>query len=481
MNNDLSSYFEDPEFKDLLAKYEGMAESHTPTYFDAEELTDIAEYYAGQGEEKKAEEAIDFALRLHPTNTDALVFKSRSLCIKGKLSEAYQVMNLIEDPSDREVKFLKADLLMEERRMEEAEAIHLELAQTENESTEVLLDIIMTYMDANQKEYAAKWIGKLRDKGLNETNSQKFRDLWCDFCMTFGYPEQATQAFQLSLDENPYSIPHWNGMAKCYFAQNEIEKAHEAVDFALAIDENNLEALEVKGFCYMQNENYEEALAIYQRLLPQAQVPSRIYALLVKCYLDMEKATEAKTTCLEWLKQCPKLTAFEKSEIYSYIALCCFNLYQAEEGMKYIDDSLNLEPAFRGAILQKGMLHLQLSQNKEAEELFQKVLDISPDDEQSEIMYNVANCYFFLRMFPETLEWCKKIIEGYPDEQMEALHMVACCYYSMFDIESCLKYLTRVWELGNHSFDEEYLNDKRFKHMFDNIALLNKRNRTKEK
>ena len=59
MNNDLSSYFEDPEFKDLLAKYEGMAESHTPTYFDAEELTDIAEYYAGQGEEKKAEEAIE--------------------------------------------------------------------------------------------------------------------------------------------------------------------------------------------------------------------------------------------------------------------------------------------------------------------------------------------------------------------------------------------------------------------------------------
>jgi hypothetical protein len=58
MNNDLSSYFEDPEFKDLLAKYEGMVESHTPTYFDAEELTDIAEYYASQGDEHKAEDAI---------------------------------------------------------------------------------------------------------------------------------------------------------------------------------------------------------------------------------------------------------------------------------------------------------------------------------------------------------------------------------------------------------------------------------------
>lgn len=480
MNNDMSSYFEDPEFKDLLAKYEGMAKSHTPTYFDAEELTDIAEYYAGLGEEEKAEKAIDFALHLHPTNTDALVFKSRSLCIKGKLSEAYQIMNLIEDPSDREVKFLKADLLMEERRMEEAEAVHLELAQTENESSEVLLDIIMTYMDANQKDYAAKWIEKLRKKGFNETNSQKFRDVWCDFCMTFGYPEQATQAFQLSLDEYPYSISHWNGMAKCYFAQNEIEKAHEAVDYALAIDENNLEALEVKGFCHIQNENYEEALTIYKQLLPKSKVPSRIYALLVKCYLDMENATDAKSTCLEWIKQCPKLTAFEKSEIYSYIAMCCFNLYQAEEGMKYIDAALDLEPAFRGAILQKGMLHLQLSENKKAEDLFLKVLDISPDDEQSEILYNVANCYFFLRMFPETLKWCRKIIEGYPEEQTEALYLTACCHYSMFEIESCLKCLTRIWELGNHSFEEEYLNDKRFKHMFDYIALLNKRNHTKE-
>ena len=32
MNYDMSSYFEDPEFKEALAKYEGMVESHTPAY-----------------------------------------------------------------------------------------------------------------------------------------------------------------------------------------------------------------------------------------------------------------------------------------------------------------------------------------------------------------------------------------------------------------------------------------------------------------
>ena len=161
----------------IKIRLQGMVSSHTPTYFDAEELTDIAEYYAAQGDEKEAEKAIDYALQLHPANTDALVFKSRSLCIKGKLNEAYQIMNLIEDQSDREVKFLKADLLMEEMRLTEAEAIYQELAESEDESFEVLLDIAMTYMDANQKDYTNKWIDKIRQKGYNETNSQRFRDI----------------------------------------------------------------------------------------------------------------------------------------------------------------------------------------------------------------------------------------------------------------------------------------------------------------
>lgn len=480
MNNDLSSYFEDPEFKDILAKYEGMVESHTPTYFDAEELTDIAEYYASKGDETKAEDAIDFALRLHPTNTDALVFKSRSLCIKGQLNEAYQVMRLIEDPSDREVLFLKAELLMEERRMEEAESIYEELATSEDESLEVLLDIFMTYMDANQKDYASKWLKKIKAKGYNETNSQRYRDALCDFCMTFGYPEKATNAFQISLDELPYSIPHWNGLGKCYLAQNETEKAHEAIDFSLAIEENNPEALEIKGFCYIQGENFEEALKIFKQLLPTSKVPSRIYGLIAKCYLDMEKPTEAKEACLQWLKNSPKLTRYEKSEIFSYIAMCCFNLFEAEEGMKYIDAALDLEPSFRGAILQKGMLYLQLLEYEEATKLFLKVLEISADDEQAEIYYNIANAYFFLQNYPGAIDWCEKIINEYPDEKLEALYITACSYYSMYNIESCLQYLTQIWEVSNNQFDDEYLNDKRFKHMFANLAQLHRKNRLNE-
>ena len=55
MNYDMSSYFEDPEFKEALAKYEGMVENHTPAYFEADELIDIAEYYTLKGRHKDAD------------------------------------------------------------------------------------------------------------------------------------------------------------------------------------------------------------------------------------------------------------------------------------------------------------------------------------------------------------------------------------------------------------------------------------------
>ena len=61
-----------------------MVENHTPAYFEADELIDIAEYYTLKGRHKDADKAIDLTLQLHPENTDALVFRIRSLMLQNK-------------------------------------------------------------------------------------------------------------------------------------------------------------------------------------------------------------------------------------------------------------------------------------------------------------------------------------------------------------------------------------------------------------
>ena len=70
-------------------------------------------------------------------------------------------------------------LLIEEEHMEEADKILQQLAMDEEYELDTLLDIILDYVDVNQKEYAKKWIDCLFAHfdmhTLPETN-QRLRD-----------------------------------------------------------------------------------------------------------------------------------------------------------------------------------------------------------------------------------------------------------------------------------------------------------------
>lgn len=442
MTNDLSSYFDEPEFKEILAKYEGMMKNHAHVYFDADELLDLIEYYDMIGKYKNEDNPIiDYALHLHPHNTDILIYQIRNLYYRGYKQEAYKILSSIDDEENREVKFLRAELLTEENQPEEADEVYQELATSENESLEVLKDIAICYLDKNDP-IAYKWIKKISDKGYNETNSQLYRDLWCDCCMTFDKPENAIQAFQISLDENPYSIRHWNGLAKCYLDMDELASAQETIEFSLAIDNDNREANELKALCNIQTNNYEDAIHLYKKLLATAQSPSNnIYKGLSQCYLEADYKEEALACMKEWMEVCPQLTNEEKAEICVNIAACYCNLELPEEGMVYINQSLELDPLSPLAMVQKGTLYLQLNKGEEADELFKRAIEISEEKIKGEIHFNVAyNCHF-AKDYKRALTYVCEVLDLYPRLDENSFVLLACCYYELGNMSNCMRFL----------------------------------------
>lgn len=448
MKHDLSSHFEEPEFRQILAKYEGMVESHTPSYFDPEELTDIADYYIYIGEKDKADKVIEYSLQLYPNNTDALIYKIRDLYFNGKKEMAFRLMEQIEEPTEREVMFLKAELFIEENKFREAELIFQELAESEGETIHILSDITMCYMDTNNKEYTQLWMSKIEEKGYNQENSQIYRDLWCDYCMLFGNPSDAINAYLISVDAHPYSINHWNGLTRCYLAQDNISKAHEAVDFSLAIDENDTDARELKAFCHIHQDEYVEAISIYESLLNTGSKNKfHIYSLLAQCHINLGQFSEAIKYYHNWLNEHSKISNYEKAEIYSHIAMCYCNMELPKEGLKYIDASLQLDPFNCGAIIQKGTLHYQLNEDQEAERLFQKVQENCPMDERQEMLFAIINSYIFLRQYEKAINLCKTTIKENPDNRKKGIALIAYSYLEMKEYQKCLPYLIEAIEL----------------------------------
>lgn len=78
----------------------------------------------------------------------------------------------------------------------------------------------------------------------------------------------------------PYSVQHWNELGKCYLQQEQYENAHEAFDFALAIDENNTETLTLKAFLYSQTANIKESINYYLRLEKATEKKPPVYMAL---------------------------------------------------------------------------------------------------------------------------------------------------------------------------------------------------------
>lgn len=272
---DYSAYFEQPEFKSILARYEAMTKNGERSYFDPEQLTDIAEYYATRNREKDAEQVIDYALTMHPGSTDPLIFRARTYMLRGDLKTAYLVAESIPDQSDREVTFLYAELLLNEGRHAEAQRLLVkELLADETSHREYALtvqDIVELYLDYNYTHEAAilaeATLNKAQREGWKPRTRLMVQSLTAECLRNDGQFMEASVELNMMLDEDPYNVDNWLNLGNVYNQMERYNDAIDALDYALAIDPNNLEALFVKGHSYALLLNEEQALRLYHTCL----------------------------------------------------------------------------------------------------------------------------------------------------------------------------------------------------------------------
>lgn len=462
MRNGLSSFYEDPEFKESLAKYEGMVASHTPTYFDADELVDIAQYYATKERYKEADRAIEFALHLHPNDTDALVFRARSLAMMGKRDEAHKVAERIEDKTDREAMFLQAELLIDEDRMDEAERILSKVADDEDYDIDTLLDILEIYTDFNREYYANLWYTWIVNEFDDEEEeahreNQRYRDVLCDYFIAFDTPAAAIPLLQKTLDQFPYSVQHWVELGKCYVKTEDTEKAHEAFDFALAIDDKNSEAWAMKGLLYCDDRCYAEARDAYLHLAEVTTHKAPAYLLVAKTCFEMSDFETAKKYLNMLLDdKSLKLSNYELAELYGNLALCHAFTDHSQKGHEYIERAQKLNDTDPKVMLTSGRFYLaeahragitegekSLHMNM-ARHTFEYGLNFVTIEERPEALFNIASTYFDFREYAHAVPYYLQVGEEFPEHIYTTYVYLLYSYFYLNNLDSFMHYLAKI-------------------------------------
>lgn len=438
------SFFEEEDFKENLARYEAMLNGGPSAYLEADELTDIAEYYLTQGDTDKANACIDYALTLHPDSIDPLIFKARQHMFSGNLAKAQKICDSIQEQNDREVIFLHAELLIRKRDINEALNYLTEqkkwFADDRKDLYAYLYDCACILEDYAYYEKALEWTEEAEKiSGPN----LKLMLLKAEIYSIQEKYEKAAEYLDKILDENPYSLKSWNMLADTFFMREMYDKAIEAAEFSLAIKEKgNPEALFTKANSVYHLGNFEKAHQLYSQYIDEFPKSDEYPYLFDGLCLNQMERYEDACSRLEAAEEFSNDCSPEQLQIYLQLSFSYSKVGKFQKALLYLDRARNYEPDGFDYEVLKGHVLLENGFIQEAMECFQKAKEESTDRERAYFLIAVSlfenNLYAdALENFYELLEFCSAQTE------INCTPYMAYCFYYAKDEVQYLKYLER--------------------------------------
>lgn len=342
----------DRKMIDLAEKYENAEAGNRRVYMDADDLADLADWYAVRGKFRQALDVVRYGLQLHPGDTALLVEQAYLFIDIQRIDDARRAAACITEGFLPEVKILKAYLLMDKGKTAEAEQL-IDSIEDKNDLPNII-EIAYLYIDMDNLEKAARWLE--RGKARYEDDESYLAAL-ASYYGAAGRAEEAIACYNKLIDINPYAASYWYGLARCYFDREEFEKAIEACDYATVSDEEYGEPYLLRGHAFFYLGNDGKALENYRMAIKYETID----ADFINAFVGMNKISQEK-----WEEAYRYIRlAIEKVEksivplelLYANAALCLYKLGRNKEAHTYCRMAYKLNPEEVDAYLIEGRIY----------------------------------------------------------------------------------------------------------------------------
>jgi len=438
------SYLDEKERRDNIRKYEEALSRGESIYMDSDDLTDIAEHYYTHGEQQKAIETIDYALRLFPHSADLLVFRARiALLDENDIERAKEIVNEVDDTSELEYQYLIAEIMIVEKKPEEADEYLLALleAMSDDDRADYILDVATIFADFNLYDLAEKWLSLSDEKDLPDYQELKGR-----IETVKGNYSVGDDIFERLLDKNPYSNHLWNSLASSQMMQDRMSDAITSSEYSLAINPDDDEAImnKANGLYYLMR--FEEALDYYKRFSELRKNNYVGYMYQGNTLLNMGRPKEA----LEAYKKAEEYVPMDKdniAELYQEMAFSLSALKRPDEAIAYLDRAECMKGGNSSEItVQKGYICLEQDDVQGAKKHFYDAITMSGYDPK--VLLLIAISAYDCTYYHIASELFLSVIEANGDKEHDGYAYLAACYRYMGKDKEFRKYLKKACELN---------------------------------
>ena len=262
MNYD-KGYFDSPEFRELLAKYEKSSKLGIASYFGIDELVDLLSYYLSVDKSDDAATVLDAARHLHPTAPENTKMGIKLLLYNDEPEKALVLFNELKYIDETEMLTIKAEIMVALRDFKQAHDIAIELLQKSTPGQESIYEGLEILLDCGFAHDALEICETALKVAPQQTSLYEVK---AECLIELQRINEAARIYNKLLDNNPYSTFYWEQLGHIYYMVKKYGKSLECFEYESAINEEIEYASMMQAYCYYHLRDYSSAKNLFSRL-----------------------------------------------------------------------------------------------------------------------------------------------------------------------------------------------------------------------
>ena len=387
------------ELRELLQQFDNLKNGKSNSFIEEDSFERIIDHFDEKEQLEKALEVANYGIIQYPYSAALLLKKADLLLALRHYHEALSVLEQAEllDSKDSNLYILKTDAYLALDQQQKAAAI-LEAAIDDFEGTEKidllfeLADVYDDYEDFEKVFDCLKLI--LLQEPSNEEALYKIC-FWTDFT---GRNEEGIRLHQQIIEDLPFNELAWFNLGAAYQGLKLFEKAIDAYQYAVAIDEKFDYAWRNMGDAYIRIRKYKDAIEVLEKVLELARPEDVIYEAIGHCHDKMANFAQARFHYRKASHLNP-----EDSQMLYKIACTYMNEGTWDSAVKNLEMAIRihrLQPEYNLAL---GQCYMQMDKLDDAITYFGNVVRVRPKNLNGWI--ELLKCLYKAELLEEALEY----------------------------------------------------------------------------
>jgi len=329
------------EINELINQYNNFKTGNRFQFIEEEAFERIIDYFDENDQLVMALEAAEHGILQFPFSSMLLIKKADLLISAQKYQEALFILDKasVLDNADINLYILKVDVYMALKDAAKANEILVEacgLFEGE-EKVDLLFELANLYDDYEDFDkvfYCLQMV--LEEDPCNEEALYKIC-FWTDFT---GKHEESIILHNKAIDANPYSHLAWFNLGTAYQGLKLYEKAIDAYQYAIAIDEKFDYAYRNLGDAFIRLKKYKEAIEALEKVIELSLPEEVIYEALGHCYEKLNSPAQSRVHYRKAIHLKP-----EDPHLYYKVAGTYMRERQWNNAINQLQSALMLQPS----------------------------------------------------------------------------------------------------------------------------------------